>query len=327
MELVKLSRARQALEEAKTLQEIKDIKDLGTTAKKYAQAKGLGRDMVNAAAQIEVRAIRGLGKMIPKHQEEGRLRKQGQSYRGSPVSGRGPLPENPPPSLNELRISKYESSTAQKMAEIDDTDFEELLAGAKHLTVTYMLRHGPAGENSERPALPEIPQGKYSVIYTDPPWPVGSIDLGKWQNPIDAKYPTMNIDEIKRLPVTSTAADDCSLFMWTTHTFLPDALAIIKHWGFKYHCLITWDKGGGWTQFGFHRMTEFLVYAYQGRMNVDQSGKAIPTLISEKKTYHSKKPDSIRELIEKKTPGPRLEMFARDKYEGWVSWGNQVEND
>lgn len=172
---------------------------------------------------------------------------------------------------------------------------------------------------------PPLPEGKFSVIYADPPWPVGSIVLDdKWTSGIDDKYPTMTIDEIKLLPVIEKSADDCSLFIWTTHTFLPDTMDIIKQWGFKYYCTITWNKGSGWTQHGFHKMTEFLIFAYKGKINIEQHGEAIPTLIKEGKTYHSKKPDSIRESIKNKTPDGRLEMFARDEYEGWTPWGNEV---
>ncbi len=170
----------------------------------------------------------------------------------------------------------------------------------------------------------EIPKGKYQVIYADPPWPVGSIEMKKWESPINEKYPTMTIEEIESLPIIDLAAENCALFIWTTHTFLPDALELIKKWGFKYHCTITWNKHSGWTQFGFHKMTEFLIYSYKGKINVDQYGKAIPTLIDERKTYHSKKPDTIRDLIKAKTPEGRIELFARHEFDGWKSWGNQL---
>jgi len=171
---------------------------------------------------------------------------------------------------------------------------------------------------------PPLPEGKFNVIYADPAWPVGSIVLDKWESPIDDKYPVMTIEDIKNLPINNLAADNCSLFIWTTHTFLPDCLDIIKEWGFKYNCLITWNKGSGWTQFGFHKMTEFLLFSYKGNINITQEGKAIPTLINENKTYHSKKPDSIRELIKNKTPDGRLELFAREKYDGWTAWGDEI---
>jgi len=165
---------------------------------------------------------------------------------------------------------------------------------------------------------------KYHVIYADPPWPVGSIIVDKWESPIEDKYPTMSIENIKTLPIANLAAEQCSLFLWTTHTFLPDALDVMKIWGFKYFCLITWDKGNGWTQNGFHKKTELLLYGYKGKINIEQYGDAIPTLISETKEQHSKKPDKIRKLIEVKTIGNRLELFARETYEGWDSWGNEI---
>jgi N6-adenosine-specific RNA methylase IME4 len=171
---------------------------------------------------------------------------------------------------------------------------------------------------------PEIPTGKFKVIYIDPPWQVGSMAMDKWESPIEDKYPTMSVDEIISLPIRDLADDECALFIWTTHTFLPDTFRIIREWGFKYFCTITWDKEGGWTQNGFHKRTEFLLYAYKGNMNINQYGKAIPTIIVEAKTKHSKKPDSIRDMIAEKTPEPRIEMFAREHFDGWTVWGNEV---
>ena len=193
------------------------------------------------------------------------------------------------------------------------------------LTVNQAYNKLKAEEKKEYAKKVNIPfpDGKYSVIYMDPPWPIGSIVIDKWESSIEDKYPTMTLEEIQALPIESLSADDCALFMWTTHTFLPDALKIIEKWGFRYHCLITWDKGNGWTQFGFNRRTEFLIYAYKGKMLINQYGEAIPTLISEPKTIHSKKPDIIRDMIKNKTPEKRLEMFARGKYDGWDVWGNE----
>ena len=201
---------------------------------------------------------------------------------------------------------------------------EPILSG--EITISKAMREIQRNKNESKPK-PELPKGKYRVIYADPPWPVGSMTMDKWESPIEDKYPTMSIEDIGNLPINELAADECSLFLWTTHTFLPDALRLIEEWGFKYFCCITWDKGNGWTQNGFHKRTEFLLYAYKGGINIDQYGQAIPTIITEPSTKHSKKPDTIRELIKNKTPEPRLEMFARDIYDGWVCWGNEVNNE
>jgi len=165
---------------------------------------------------------------------------------------------------------------------------------------------------------------KYHVIYADPPWPISETQWDKWESRITDKYPTMTMDEIKGLPVKMIAAENCALLMWTTNTFLHDAFHVLDAWGFKYYCTIVWDKGGGWTQDGFHKNAEFLLFAYKGKMIVEQTGDSIPTVFYEKKQEHSKKPDSIRKLIEDKIIGNRLEMFAREKYDGWDCWGNEV---
>jgi len=222
------------------------------------------------------------------------------------------------PELSYTHHREVASLTPEKQTEFLNKAVEEKLS-------VRDLREEIRKDGIKSMITPSLPNGKYSVIYADPAWPVGSIVMDKWVSPIDDKYPTMSIREIKDLKVSDITAEDCSLFIWTTHSFLPDCLDIIKEWGFKYFCLITWNKGSGWTQNGFHKMTEFLLFAYKGKMNINQYGKAIPTLISENKTYHSKKPDSIRELIKSKTPEGRLELFARDNYDGWESWGNEIK--
>jgi len=105
---------------------------------------------------------------------------------------------------------------------------------------------------------------------------------------------------------------------------LREAFSVIDAWSFKYHCCITWDKGSGWSLSGFHRRTEFCLYAYKGKINVNQTGEFIPTIISENKRKHSQKPDKMYELIESNTPEPRIELFARIVRPGWKSWGNQA---
>lgn len=226
---------------------------------------------------------------------------------------------------SSLRNDKLSWSHHLEVAKLEPNEQEKYLglAALNNMTVRELRE---AVHTRNLIDAPPLPQGRYSVIYADPPWPVGSIVMDKWESPIDDKYPVMELDKIKSLPVADLAADDCSLFLWTTQTFLPDAFDVLGAWGFKYFCCITWDKGGGWTQNGFHKRTELLLYAYKGSINVEQHGAAIPTLISEAKGAHSKKPDTIRDLIASKTPEPRLEMFAREGHDGWVVWGNEVKD-
>ena len=224
----------------------------------------------------------------------------------------------------QAKVPKERVEQLIEIKQVAPEFIEPILSG--ELPISKAMREIQRNKNESKPK-PELPKGKYRVIYADPPWPVGSITMDKWKSPIEDKYPTMSIEDIGNLPINELAADECSLFLWTTHTFLPDALRLIEEWGFKYFCCITWDKGNGWTQNGFHKRTEFLLYAYKGGINIDQYGQAIPTIITEPSTQHSKKPDTIRELIKNKTPEPRLEMFARGNYEGWLCWGNEVNNE
>ena len=172
----------------------------------------------------------------------------------------------------------------------------------------------------------DLPDKKYKVIYSDPPWRLqnASTIMYKCDKPIENKYKTMSKEEIESLPVGDIADENCSLFLWTTHTFLEDALAVMQKWGFKYHCCITWDKKSGFSMWGFHRRTELCLYGYKGKININQKGSFIPTIITEKKRKHSQKPDLMRKLIEEHTPQPRIELFARQKYDGWDSWGDEL---
>lgn len=170
---------------------------------------------------------------------------------------------------------------------------------------------------------------KYKTILADPPWRLQSMSTTAWKqdNPLESKYPTMKLDEISALDVESLSAEDCSLFLWCTHSTLEKALSLMKDWGFKYHCTITWDKKSGFSLWGFHRRTELLLYGYKGTINVNQKGRYIPTLVAEAKTRHSSKPEVVYEILNLNTQAPRIELFARSKRDGWDVWGNEVESD
>ncbi len=170
---------------------------------------------------------------------------------------------------------------------------------------------------------------QYKTILADPPWKIDFIKRKVRPNQIAMPYPTMSIKEICDLGIALRPYlyNDCNLFLWTTHKYLPDAFRVINEWGFKYHCLLTWDKTMGMALCGFHRRTEFLLYAHRGRITVNQNGRFIPTLLTEKMTTHSTKPQILYEILESNTPKPRLELFARNKRNGWDCWGNEVVSD
>ena len=136
-------------------------------------------------------------------------------------------------------------------------------------------------------------------------------------------YPVMELEDIKNLPVKNISKDNSVLFLWTIQKYLKDSFDVMNQWGFKYQRTITWDKGNGMCLFGFHHRTEFLLFGYKGKLEMYPKRKNFPTLINAKSKYHSSKPEIFRELI-KPFGDKKIELFAREKTEGWDVWGNEV---
>lgn len=171
---------------------------------------------------------------------------------------------------------------------------------------------------------PKTPKGKYGTIVIDPPWPMEIMKMINRPNQTEMPYPTMSVEEIRDFDVVAKIADEnCNLFLWTTHAFLPDALQIIESWGFKYHVTLTWDKTNGRSLFGFNRRTEFVIYAYKGKITVNQRGKFIDTVFVEKLREHSRKPEIFYDMIREHTSGPRIDIFSREKRKGFDQYGNE----
>ena len=134
----------------------------------------------------------------------------------------------------------------------------------------------------------------------------------------------MSLSEIKILPVASISDENSCLFLCTTHAFLPTSFDVMKGWGFRYQRTITWDKKNGMCLFGFHHRTEFILFGYRGKIEMYPKRKAFPTMIEAKSKRHSAKPQIFRDLM---FPfgETHIELFAREKVEGWDCWGNEIE--
>ena len=170
---------------------------------------------------------------------------------------------------------------------------------------------------------------KYQIIYADPPWSISK--FSRIVRPLQKEhpYPLMKFEDIKNLEVSKIIDEKgCHLFLWTTHKWLPKAFEVMEKWGFKYHCCLTWDKTFGFTPFSFMWSTEFCLYGQLKGKWMKPKTFGIKTLIQEKPTKHSKKPQSMIALIERYCGDiPRIELFARQKTKGWDVWGNEVEDD
>ncbi len=171
-----------------------------------------------------------------------------------------------------------------------------------------------------------FPDKKFKTIVMDVPWPIDPLLLRNFS--LSIPYKTMSLEEISNIPIPNIADENCILFFWTTHRFLPDSFPIIEKYGFKYYVTLTWDKVSGLTHQGFHRGTEFVIVAYKGKLTktIKQKGKAIPCLFKEGKGKHSKKPKKLDEFIINSTFEPRADIFARIKKFGYdFSFGDDPQ--
>jgi len=170
---------------------------------------------------------------------------------------------------------------------------------------------------------------KYQTVVIDPPWNVHNNlkNLKYYRTGKKMPYPMMTDEEIKQFPINNFAGERCDLFLWTITSRIPICFDILKHWNFKYMDFLAWDKGIGVPVNGIYRKVEWIIYAYRGLMGINKKGKFIPTtnILSEKRGKHSRKPDNFYEVIGNNTKEPRIDIFAREKHDGWDCWGNEIE--
>ena len=175
----------------------------------------------------------------------------------------------------------------------------------------------------------ELPKKKYKIIYADPPWSYKDKALAGNRGAC-CKYPVMNIEDIKNLPVKDIADDDCILFLWVTFPKLNECFEVIKNWGFEYKTnAFTWVKKyrNGDNFMGMGRWTranaEVCLLATKGKPKRINAG--IRQNIESVPEKHSKKPNIVRDkIVELCGDLPRIELFARNQTDKWDSWGNEV---
>lgn len=176
-----------------------------------------------------------------------------------------------------------------------------------------------------------FPDKKYDIIYADPPWSYNDKMSGHSFS-LDHEYETQDINWIKSLPVQDLSQKDCVLFLWAVSPQLQEGLDTIKAWGFKYKTIaFCWSKKtktgksvsnlGRWTMGN----VELCLLATKGSPNKWREDKTIKQLVEAERTIHSKKPEEVRNRIEKMLgERSRIELFARCRFSGWDCWGNEV---
>ncbi len=180
--------------------------------------------------------------------------------------------------------------------------------------------------------LQQAPQA-FGTVYADPPWRFTN-RTGKMapEHKRLRRYPTMSFEEIAELPVARIAKPQSHLYLWCPNALVAEGLDVMRRWGFQYKTNIVWykiRKDGGPDRRGvgfyFRNVTELCLFGVRGtNIRTAQPGRTQPNIISSQKTFHSRKPSEMYEIIESCSYGPYIELFSRTEREGWTMWGNQA---
>ena len=165
---------------------------------------------------------------------------------------------------------------------------------------------------------------KFKTVLADPPWDVQQ----KGARGAEQHYDLMTLDRIKHMPVADLVADDAHLWLWVTNATLRDGYDVAEAWGFTVRSPLTWVKFRLGLGNYLRNSTEHVLFATRGKAPV--LNRSQPTWINAPVMEHSHKPEEQFALIERVSPGPYLELFARRRPSStadWSVWGNQISSD
>jgi N6-adenosine-specific RNA methylase IME4 len=176
--------------------------------------------------------------------------------------------------------------------------------------------------------------GAFATILIDPPW--------RFQNRTGKmapehrrlhRYRTMTVEEIATMPVAAHARNPSHLYLWVPNALLVEGLRVMEAWGFRYKTNLVWYKvrgdggpDGRGVGFYFRNVTELLLFGVKGSLRTLKPGRTQVNLLATRKREHSRKPQEVYRIIEACSPGPYLELFARERVAGWTSWGDEVDS-
>jgi N6-adenosine-specific RNA methylase IME4 len=241
------------------------------------------------------------------------------------------------PEQNKVRTQLAETfgtnpryvSDAARLKEQNPEAFKQVLTGAKTISevkkeekVKQIEQRREEIRNSLEEQELKPGEKKYRIVYADPPWKYGNAMPEYVTEPQDY-YLLMDTADICNMPVKDIAEPNAVLFMWSTSPHLPEALEVVKAWGFTYKTTFVWDKVK--HNMGHYNSVrhEFLLVCTRGACTPDVK-KLFDSVVSIERTEHSKKPEFFREIIETiYTHGNKIELFARFAPKGWDVFGNQ----
>ncbi len=173
---------------------------------------------------------------------------------------------------------------------------------------------------------------KFGTILADPPWRFSN-RTGKMapEHRRLMRYSTMTLEDIMELPVSHLVPPQSHLYLWVPNALVLEGLEVMQRWGFTYKTNLVWYKvrkdggpDGRGVGFYFRNVTELVLFGTRGHLRTLPPGRRQTNIIVNQKREHSRKPDDLYEIIERCSPGPYLELFARRVRPNWYQWGDEI---
>ncbi|MCJ7510794.1 MAG: MT-A70 family methyltransferase [Dehalococcoidia bacterium] len=228
--------------------------------------------------------------------------------------------------IREARITRRQYDTANKLRHGAPELFDKVHRG--ELDLRMASRKATTDATRERLGNLPLVDGQFLTLVADPPWP---FDNTGSRGAAADHYPSLSIEAIAALEVADRPVKDLApeeaghLYLWTPSSFLAEGIAarIARAWGFEPKCVLTWVKPqvgvGNW----FRGASEHVLFCVRGNLPL-ATREALSTWFMADRQEHSQKPDEFYHLVERASPGPRLELFARRHREGWEAWGDEL---
>ena len=324
VELTLYNHAKTALEAARTVDEVKDVRDKALALQYYAKQAN-DREMINNATEIRYRAERRAGQMLKE------MREAGQRH------GRGKSRDPELTQLKDLGVTKSQSHEWQRLSEIAQKDFDKRIAEAQasdSWMIGWFAEDKTAAKKRRRAQheadlgtqIRALPNKKFGLILADPEWQFvpWSEETGSDRSAAN-HYATSRLQDIKSRDVAGIAADECVLAMWATVPMLPQALEVMQAWGFEYRSHCVWLKNRIGTGYWFRVDHELLLIGVKGSVPAPAPGTQWNSTFDADVRDHSEKPEEAYRMLEQYFPTlPKIELNARQKRDGWDVWGAEA---
>ena len=328
--LVALMEGKRFLAHARDTLQVLDLRNKAAAVEHYLKQRDDSTSAAIDAAELRLRAERRLGELLAETVDHAGGRPKKNADTVSVFSGT--IPDS---------ISQKQSSRYQQAAKVPESEFETLVVTAREkgdiarLTSAAVMRLAKEIQRQEQrdanrvmveeaPGPVEHVQGKtYPTIVIDPPWDWGDEgDVSQFGRG-DPTYATMSIEELLDLPVGQLASENAHIYLWITNRSLPKGFSLLDRWGFRYVTCLTWCKPSIGMGNYFRGSTEQILFGVRGSLPLLRADVGT-WFQADRQGKHSTKPEEFYRLVESCSPGPWLEMFARQPRQGWSAWGAEA---